>query len=200
MMAVAARRYLLFGTLAACGCLLDLFTKAWIFARLGIPPKPPQWWLVLNVLSLTTSLNESALFGIGQGRGTWFIGLSVVAVAGILGWLFFAGAARDRMLTAALGIITGGILGNLYDRLGLPGLKWRAAAHHADGDPVFAVRDWIHLRIPGVIDWPVFNIADSLLVCGALLLLWHTLWADPRRKNRQRATDHTAAAVRVNHV
>ncbi len=68
--------------------------------------------------------------------------LSVGAVAGILWWLFWAGAARQWILTAALGSITGGVLGNLYDRLGLPGLRWNFAnpLHHA-GQPVYAVRD-----------------------------------------------------------
>ena len=45
---------------------------------------------------------------------------------------------------------------------------------HNVGDAVFAVRDWLHFRIPIIErDWPIFNIADSLLVCGAGLMMWH---------------------------
>ncbi|NCX98048.1 MAG: signal peptidase II [Planctomycetia bacterium] len=36
---------------------------------------------------------------------------------------------------------------------------------------LYAVRDWIHVTIPGVIDWPIFNLADSWLVIGAGMLL-----------------------------
>ena len=67
-------------------------------------------------------------------------------------------------------MVTGGILGNLYDRLGL----WSTAA-----DRVHAVRDWILISYGGYDlpvlghSWPNFNIADSLLVCGAGMLFWH---------------------------
>jgi signal peptidase II len=40
------------------------------------------------------------------------------------------------------------------------------------GDPVHAVRDWILVMI-GSFHWPNFNLADSMLVCGAILLVWH---------------------------
>ena len=88
-------------------------------------------WLWDNVFGLTTSLNEGALFGIGQGRVALFAALSIVALIGILYWLFVAGAAEDLLLTVALGPVTAGILGNLYDRLGLPGLI-------SEGEPVYA--------------------------------------------------------------
>jgi lipoprotein signal peptidase len=42
---------------------------------------------------------------------------------------------------------------------------------------VRAVRDWIHVVVPGVIDWPIFNLADSWLVIGAALLLLASLRA-----------------------
>ena len=81
----------------------------------------------------------------------------------------------------ALAMITGGILGNLYDRLGLPGLVWPPGTGHPAGEPVFAVRDWLHFKVDGLVDWPIFNIADSLLVCGAALLVWHALRSPARR-------------------
>ena len=181
MQAVPRGRYLLFAALALGGCSLDLLTKSWVFARLGMPGQNQNIWLIDQVLGLTTSLNEGALFGIGHGRGMLFSALSIVAIVGIVGWLFFAGAARDGQLTFALGLVTGGILGNLYDRLGLPGLVWPADMLHEPGAPVYAVRDWIHFKLNGLVDWPIFNIADSLLVCGAGLLIWHAMRADQMR-------------------
>jgi signal peptidase II len=76
----------------------------------------------------------------------------------------------------ALALITGGIIGNLYDRLGLPGLRWHAPLER-QGEAVLAVRDWIHFKLEGIIDWPIFNLADTWLVIGAgvlLLVTWRT--------------------------
>ncbi|MGD0899645.1 MAG: signal peptidase II [Thermoguttaceae bacterium] len=183
MRAVPLSRYIVFVLLGAGGCAVDLATKQWMFSRLGVPVpgRPgPIWWLWTNAFGFQTSLNEGALFGIGQGGWVLFAALSVVASLGILGWLFWAGAARKWILTVALGSVTAGILGNLYDRLGLPGLVWNdnnPPLHHA-GQPMHAVRDWILVMI-GKWPWPTFNVADSMLVCGAVLLAWHAFWTRP---------------------
>lgn len=186
MKAVPRSRYLTFVAIAAIGCLVDLMTKEWIFAQMGMPFEQPSRWLVSDIFGFTISLNEGALFGIGQGQVPLFAGLSIVAAIGILYWLFVAGAAQDWLLTVALGAVTAGIFGNLYDRVGLPGLKWNfASPSHAVGDPVYAVRDWLHFKIEGLIDWPIFNIADSLLVCGAALLVWHAMRAEGPRSSAE---------------
>jgi signal peptidase II len=177
MKAIPRSRFVLFAALAAGGCAVDLATKRWVFDRLGMPGAKPTDWLIQNVFGFTTSLNEGALFGIGQGRVAMFAVLSVVALLGILYWLFVAGAAQDLLLTIALGSVCAGIFGNLYDRLGLPGLKWDFPLDR-HGEAVYAVRDWLHFQIVGLIDWPIFNIADSLLVCGAGLLIWHAFRAE----------------------
>jgi signal peptidase II len=112
----------------------------------------------------------------GQGKSWLFATLSVLAIAGILYWLFVAKAARDLLLTLTLAGISAGILGNLYDRLGLWG------GETPDGQTIYAVRDWILFRY-GKHTWPNFNIADSLLVCGACVLILHA-WksgGDPPR-------------------
>ncbi|MBI3836537.1 MAG: signal peptidase II [Planctomycetia bacterium] len=175
MKAVPTSRYLLFAGIALVGCAVDLLTKRWAFASLGMPHQRPSYWLWDEIFGFTTSLNEGALFGIGQGQGLLFSGLSVIAAVGIVYWLFIAKAARDLLLTVALGSVTAGIFGNLYDRLGLPGLTWTGDGAHQGGQSVYAVRDWLHFKIDHVIDWPIFNVADSLLVCGAALLIWHAL-------------------------
>ena len=178
---VPLNRYAVFFAIAIFGCLLDLATKNWVFNWLGMPGARPTWWIWKDVFGFQTSLNEGALFGIGQGMVVLFTVLSIVAAAGILFWLFVAGAARDLLLTAALALVSAGICGNLYDRLGLPGLKWHSAgALHNEGAAVYAVRDWILLMI-GKYPWPTFNVADSLLVCGAILLVWHAFGHDARK-------------------
>ena len=176
MKAISANRCIVFLLLAVSGCLLDLTTKSLMFRWLELPgPGGQIKWMWQGVFGFQTSLNEGALFGLGQGMVPVFAGLSIVAAIGILCWLFFAGGTRDWLLTIALGLITAGIFGNLYDRLGLPGLKWNGlTGSHALGEPIYAVRDFILVMI-GPWHWPNFNFADSFLVSGAILLVWHAL-------------------------
>lgn len=174
MKAVPRGRAVLFAGIVVVGFAADLATKNYVFAWLGMPdPRVPPAWIWPDVFGFQTSLNEGALFGMGQGMVPVFGALSIAAALGILYWLFWAGAARDLLLTLALACVMAGIAGNLYDRLGLPGLRWNYATDlHEVGDPVHAVRDWILVMI-GPYHWPNFNIADSLLVCGAGLLILH---------------------------
>lgn len=169
-------RFCVFFVVAGLGLAVDLATKAWIFGHLGMPGEQPVWWIVPDVVGFQTSLNEGALFGMGQGMTPWFAGLSVLFAVGIVIWLFVGGAAKSWWMTISLAGITAGIFGNLYDRLGLHGLKWGGGdGLHQAGEPVYAVRDWILVMI-GRWPWPNFNIADSLLVCGVTALIIHTLW------------------------
>jgi signal peptidase II len=175
--AVPLSRYLVFFSVAVGGCALDLASKTWMFSRLGLFfPDGQPWWLWKGVFGFQTSLNEGALFGMGQGMSALFAALSIAAAVAILIWLFAVGAARDWLLTIALAVVTAGILGNLYDRLGLPGLVWPQGdpRHHA-GSAVHAVRDFVLVMI-GPWPWPTFNLADVSLNCGAALLVWHALF------------------------
>jgi signal peptidase II len=162
--AVPYNRYILFFALAIGVLAADLASKTWMFAHLTFGDKP--WWIWPDVFGFQTNLNPGALFGMGPGRWVFFAAVSLVAVLAIVGYLFLARAASDYLLTIALGLVTGGILGNLYDRLALPGLAW------PNGEPAHAVRDFILVMI-GRWPWPTFNLADSALVCGAILLIWH---------------------------
>jgi signal peptidase II len=185
-------RIALFFAIAAIGCAADLATKSWIFGRLGMPYTHQPLVLVPGIFSLTTSLNEGALFGMGQGMTLVFACLSLLAAAGIFYWLIFAGAARDLGLTFALGFIMAGICGNLYDRLGLPGLVWHAPDPR-EGLPVYAVRDWLHFQIQSIgFDWAVFNLADSMLVVGACMLFLHVAWREGRQKPSVSASESAA--------
>ncbi len=164
------RGWTLFGWIALAASWLDLITKWAIFRRLGMPGEQRGIIVVPHMLSLETNLNEGALFGMGQGMGFFFAAVSCIAIVAIV-WMVSQQVTRDDLwLTVSLALITGGILGNLYDRLGLPGLTWHAPLTRL-GTPVLAVRDWIHFRLDGIIDWPIFNLADSWLVIGAGLLL-----------------------------
>ena len=165
--------YVLFFSISVIGCLADLISKQATFAWLGLPSANSTWWLVEGYVGIQTAVNRGALFGIGQGLTAVFATLSIGAGIGILVWLFRYRAADDRLLVIALGSVMAGIAGNLYDRLGF----WHTADTPAEF--CYGVRDWILLQWPPDYTWPNFNIADSMLVCGAGLLIWHSLTQPP---------------------
>ena len=179
-------RYALFAAVAAGGLAADLFSKWLVFAKLGMPgeyvPTAPTaskmtsvWWLVDNLVGFQTSLNEGALFGMGQGMIPLFAVMSVLAIAFLAAWLIWFRGAQSRFVTVIAGMMTAGILGNLYDRMGLHHLIWNYPGElHEVGQPVYAVRDWILVMI-GDWPWPNFNIADSMLVVGVSLLFIATI-------------------------
>ena len=159
------RRLFLFLFLATAGCLVDLWTKQLMFDWLKLPGNPDSetYWIVEGFFGFQTSVNQGALFGLGQGFTTLFRLVSLLAAGLIAVWIC-RGAAESLFLTIALGLITAGILGNLYDRFGL----WHDAAiadYYRNG-----VRDWILFRF-GSYTWPNFNLADSFLVSGAGMLI-----------------------------
>lgn len=178
MNGLVIRRLLLFAVIAVGGCALDLWTKSYMFDRLGLPGgvdgREHIEWIWPGYFGWQTALNEGALFGLGHGKVWLFATLSIGAGAAILYWLFIAGAARDLLLTVALAAVMAGVLGNLYDRLGI----WSEGIDPAY--PRYAVRDWILLRYDNnpKWTWPNFNIADMLLVGGAGLLMIHA-WRTP---------------------
>lgn len=166
---------------------MDLATKSYMFQNHFDPlradpdsaqyaPQFPSWWIE-GVLGIQTSTNPGALFGMGSGYSEVFAALSVVALVGIIVWLFVFKLAFDRWLTLTLGLISGGILGNLYDRIGLGYVETYPESIRTN------VRDWILFRLEGVRwfdPWPNFNVADMLLVTGACMLVVHAfLFAEP---------------------
>ncbi|MEQ1826625.1 MAG: signal peptidase II [Pirellula sp.] len=168
---IPAGRYLLFGALAMIGGLVDLLSKESVFSWRGLPGELPPWWIVEPYFGIETAVNQGALFGMGQGKGWLFAIMSIAAALGIAIWLFVFQAAASKWLTVTMGLVMGGILGNLYDRLGVPDLP----EPHSGG-----VRDWILFTYQGYV-WPNFNIADSLLVTGAIMLAVHSVFLQKDR-------------------
>ncbi|HEX4416207.1 MAG TPA: signal peptidase II [Lacipirellulaceae bacterium] len=161
-------RYALYSGTAVVGLAIDLITKHLCFASPELRSGDIHW-LWTGHVGIQLSLNEGALFGFGQGKVWLFAIMSVAAAIAIPAWLFIYRAARDPWLTFALACVTVGVLGNLYDRLGLHGIA-------QGGQTIYAVRDWILWQANDNWRWPNFNIADSFLVVGACLLFLHALW------------------------
>ena len=109
-----------------------------------------------NVFKLQLVFNTGAAFSIATNATIFLSGFSMVVAAGIL---YFMARVDSMKWALALGLVLGGIFGNLSDRIfrepyGLQG----------------AVVDWI-----SVLSWPTFNIADSAVVVGVLLVV-NLIW------------------------
>lgn len=177
MSTVSRQRIILFTALTAFCLILDLWSKNIVFGVYGVRNGSP--WLIDSWVRFRwfTSLNEGALWGMGQGFAWIFALLSVGAFSGIVYWLFVKKAAESLWLTVSLAFVSGGTLGNLYDRLGLHGI-----VIHGGSEPIKAVRDFFHFQFGGTpenpgFDWAIFNVADICLVTGAIMLMIQSLFA-----------------------
>jgi signal peptidase II len=136
------RACLLAGILAAAVVALDQVVKALVEANLVTGERVG----VLGPLELTLSHNSGVAFGLASGGGGVLILFTVAALA-VVGYLFARDPARSGMWVA-VGLLIGGALGNLADRV-LEG----------------AVTDYVDF-----LAWPPFNLADVAIVAGVLLL------------------------------
>jgi signal peptidase II len=168
MNSVPKHRVWMFLLIAIGGLTCDLYSKSAVFSDLGYPQGQSRW-VIGQTSPITfrfyTSMNEGALWGVGQGYAWLFAVLSLAAIAAILYWLFVRGAAVSAWLTVALALIMSGTLGNLYDRLGLHECVKPGTQH-----TWYAVRDFLLFTFWGW-PWPVFNFADVFLVTGAIMLV-----------------------------
>jgi signal peptidase II len=132
---------------AAVVFALDRVTKLW--AEAGLAGRPPIE-VVPGVLSFNYTTNSGGAFGLGRSAPWLFAGATIL-VSVVIVWVSVR--LDRRPLAVALGLILGGALGNLTDRiLNGPGLSGH-------------VTDFIDFQV-----WPVFNFADGAIVVGAVLL------------------------------
>jgi signal peptidase II len=129
---------------------VDQLTKSWAVHRLANGQIHVIW-----KLDLVLTYNSGSAFSLAQG---WAPEIGAVAVIIVVVLLGVVRKLRSRVLAAAIGLVVGGALGNLTDRV--------VRGHHG------AVVDFIALHF-----WPTFNVADSCIVVGSLwaaALLWRS--------------------------
>ncbi len=144
---VRRRRIGVLVAVAVTALALDVITKAIVVATL--PDRPPVD-LLGGLLTLRVLRNSGAAFNIGNGMTLVF---TVIATGVVVAILRYARKLRSLPWAITLGLLLGGALGNLADRmLRSPGVF---RGH---------VVDWIELP-----HWPVFNLADASIVCGGVL-------------------------------
>ena len=131
--------------LAAVVIAIDQITKIWAVAALDDGAIDLFWTLRFRLI-----FNTGAAFSLGDGSGRW---LGVLVVGVIIAVIWFARGVSKRLPRFLLGLILGGAIGNLIDRI------FRAE----DGFLSGGVVDFIDLQW-----WPVFNVADMAVVVGAI--------------------------------
>ena len=141
------------GSIAAIGAVIaviDQITKNWAVDSLPLLEPQP---FIGEILQLTLLYNSGAAWGMGAEITPVVTCLQLVIVAGVI--VFAVKAVRSPWYTAALGLIMGGALGNIHDRLLREPGPFRGA-----------VVDFLELP-----NWPVFNIADMAVVGGAIMIV-----------------------------
>lgn len=154
---------------------LDQLTKLVATARLEYA-RPVE---VLPVLDMTLLHNTGAAWSMLADAGGWQRWLFAIIALGVSGWLavWIASLGRNqRWLACALALVLGGAIGNLIDRVWLG-----------------YVVDFIHFH------WeqryfPAFNIADTAITVGAMMLAIDMLFLEPRRSAAQAGSSEPPAA------
>lgn len=138
--------------IAAIVILLDQYTKGLVEANLPLY----QSWAPIPAIAaffrITHATNTGAAFGLFQGGG-WLFGILATIVAVAIIYYSLTLSYGFNLLRIALGLQLGGAVGNLLDRI-----------------QIGHVTDFLDFG-----PWPIFNLADTAIVSGVVLLAWMTL-------------------------
>jgi signal peptidase II len=161
-----AGHWLVFFGIAAGVVVLDQLSKAWVVGHFGLASPflaagseggPTE--VLGNLVRVASSHNDGGIFGL-LGASAGVLGLVSIGVIGIIIWLQAHQGRTSPLLTVALGLLLGGALGNLIDRLSRG----------------FVV-DWVDVGI-GDRRFYTFNVADSAISIAVVILLVLGLFGD----------------------
>ena len=146
---------------------LDIATKAWVMNTFQMYEQTP---VIGDFFRFTYTHNRGAAFGldIGEHSRIFFLILSLIAL-GVLGAIYRGTPSSDRLRILAISLVSAGALGNIWDRIRLEA----------------GVVDFLDFGI-GTSRFPIFNIADSAVTVGAVLLLI-SFWLEGRREREMAA-------------
>ena len=152
----ALQRWAAVGLATLSVLLIDQLSKAWALRRLSSAEVVD----VVFSLRFNLAFNTGMAFSKGAGKGP-LIGLVALLVAGVL--LFIARKSTSILQLVFIGIVVGGAVGNVIDRLSRVG---EAPNFGGTGFMSGAVVDFIDLQW-----WPIFNVADAAIVVGGIGLV-----------------------------
>ena len=136
---------------------LDQITKYFIQTNMDLNKSVP---VVEGIFHITYIHNYGAAFSILQGKQIVLIGVTLIAIAAVLTYMFINRKSSHWSLMLSLAFIAGGGIGNLINRI-----------------RVGYVVDFLDFRF-----FPIFNIADICVCCGAGLLIIYMFYFEPRIK------------------
>lgn len=147
------------GLLALAVFAADRASKWWMLEVADMPMRGIIE--VTDFLNAVMVWNRGVSFGLlNNGGDLWRWGLIMLAVAIVLALVRWLRHAASRWVGAAIGLVIGGAMGNIYDRISYG-----------------AVADFIDLHVMGY-HWPAFNLADSAITMGVIILLIDALTPD----------------------
>lgn len=169
----------LFIGIAATVIILDQLSKTWVFATISVGSAVH---VVDDLLRFIHSRNDGALFGL-FGSSAPVLAVASLVVIGLIVW-YHARSGRNLLLSIALGLLLGGALGNLLDRI-----------RHG------YVIDWVDMGI-GTLRFWTYNVGDAAITVAILLLLLTALWpglasGPGRTEGRSDATDAQDAGTQT---
>jgi len=150
MKKIRQNNYVIIAAAFLAALVIDIVSKEWISARMGLH----QSFSVLGEFFRLTYLKNSGIaFGIFQGFSSLLLFVSLIVVVTLI--FAFRGITRQKpVVLAAYGLILGGAIGNILDRIRFN-----------------SVRDFLDFGINAKTRWPVFNAADSFIFIGILLII-----------------------------
>lgn len=168
-------KLVVFGLIFPVVLALDLVTKKWALDTLQIQSSE----LFGGLVPLTLAYNKGAAFGmsIGEDSRWFFIPVTLVALV-LLGVLYRQAERRDYLRIVSISLVVAGAVGNLYDRV-----RWDRG-----------VVDFLGPIDLGFWLFPIFNVADMAITCGAILLAI-SFWLEERQERMQEEAAARAAAA-----
>ena len=163
-------KLVVFGTLFPSIMVLDVLSKQWALSALAGGRRIE---LLEGLVPLTLAFNKGAAFGIrfGEDSRWFFVPVTLVALV-LLGVLLQQAERNDYLRISSLTLVVSGAFGNLYDRV-----RWSRG-----------VVDFIGPLDLGFWDFPIFNVADICISCGAVLLAI-SFWQEERRERAAAAVE-----------
>jgi signal peptidase II len=164
-------KYLLFGVVNLVAVTADQISKIVIERHLFLNEFIT---IVPNFFDIRYIRNTGAAFGLlarlpDSARLPFLVGVSLIAM-GLIFYLFVKAEKERLVYVLSLCLVFAGAVGNLIDRITL-------------GE----VRDFLHLHIYNL-SWPIFNVADSCISVGIVLLAWELIIVEPRLKAQEDKT------------
>jgi signal peptidase II len=159
-------KWIVFACVALFCAAIDLATKEIALTKLANQTPETRYddreiEIIKGVFEYVYTLNKGVIFGQGQNLGVLFLIIAIVAVP-ILTIIFWRVKRPSLSLTISLAMILGGTIGNLVDRI-----------------RIGAVQDFIYVR---VINFPIFNLADSCILIGTILLMSELMVFEEKKK------------------